>query len=323
MSAPALAARLPASPGTAWPTAVLLFSAALWGLTWWPIKQFGQAGLTAPMLSVLTYGPLSVAALVVLRRSLPQWRGQAGVMLGLVLAGGWANVAFANALMVGEVARVMFLFYLSPVWSVLGGRLVLGERLRPRRLLAVALALAGLVVLLGGWQALLAPFSHADLLALSAGLAFAVNNVLARKGQSIPMAAKTVAVMLGCFVMSAVALTVRSEPWPPITVTLAAGLLAYAAIWLVLATATWQYGVTHLETGRAGIVLVAELVVGVGSAAWLGPSRLGWSDWIGGAFITAAALIEAADSEPTTPPAAHEPAAAAAARARPTSPPLA
>lgn len=304
--------RAPTVPGTAWPTAVLLFSAALWGLTWWPVKQFAQAGISAPVLSVLTYGPLTLVSITLLARDRALWAPQALVLAGIALTGGWANVAFVNALMAGEVARVMFLFYLTPVWSVLGGWLLLGERVRPRRALAVGLALAGLWPVMGGWDAIAGALldgdaSMVDLLALSAGLAFAGSNLLARKGQRIPMAPKTVAVFIGSCALSSTVLIWRGQPLPAIGPQLAGGMLAYAAIWLVLATATWQYGVTHLETGRAGVVMVAELVIGVLSAAALGHSALGPAEWLGGALITLAALIEATDTEPTTEPTTEPP----------------
>ena len=44
---------------------------------------------------------------------------------------------------------------------------------------------------------------------------------------------------------------------------LVAALTAYGFGWLMLATATWQYGVTHLEAGRSGVILIAELLVGL------------------------------------------------------------
>lgn len=285
-----------AASGPAWPTAVLLFSASLWGLSWWPLKGFAAVGLSGPMLSLLTYGVVGLAASVLLVRDWPAWRAQAHLLAALALIGGWANTAFVNALMSGEVARVMFLFYLAPVWSVLGGRIFLGERIRPRRALAVAIALVGLWQVMGGRQALAAPLSGVDLLAVSAGLAFAGNNIVARLGQSIPMTSKTVAVFVGCGVLSAIAVVQQGAQLPGLTPAVGLALLAYGAGWLVLVTATWQYGVTHLESGRAGVVMVAELVVAVVSAELLGEQTLTAAEWLGGALIAAAAVLEATDT---------------------------
>ena len=66
----------------------------------------------------------------------------------------------------------------------------------------MALDAAGLVPMLLG--ALVSGyFWHVLDVALSAGLAFAGNNVIARAGQSIPIRSKTVAVFIGCGVLSA------------------------------------------------------------------------------------------------------------------------
>ncbi|MCY1552549.1 hypothetical protein D9M68_889540 [compost metagenome] len=85
-------------------------------------------------------------------------------------------------------------------------------------------------------------------------------------------------------------------------------LLAYGFVWLLLATATWQFGVTHLESSRAGVILLAELVVAVLTALWFGSETLTPLGWAGGTLIAVAALVEALDSgrapAPTTQPAA-------------------
>ena len=101
-------------------TGVLLFSASLWGLSWIPLKWFIAQGLSGPVVSLLSYGLVGLGALPFIWRDRIAWRPQWGFVLALALVGGWANTSFVNALMTGDVVRVMFLFYLSPVWSLLG-----------------------------------------------------------------------------------------------------------------------------------------------------------------------------------------------------------
>ena len=283
------------------PLLLLFFSASLWGLTWWPVKNFAAAGLSGPWLTLLSYGPVGLAGLYFVWRERAAWRRQLGLFLLLGLVGGWANTAFINALLLGDVVRVMLLFYLSPIWSVLGGRLFLGEKVGPRRMLTVALALAGLWFVIGGAQAFDAPLSTSDLLALSAGLAFAGNNLISRATQSVPMVSKTVVVFMGCGVVSAATLGWQNLPAPTLSVPLGLALLAYGFVWMLLATATWQYGVTHLESGRAGVILITELVVAVLTVTWFGGEEMLPRIWLGGLLIAAASLIEATDNpEPVT-----------------------
>lgn len=284
----------------AWfPLVVLLFSASLWGLSWWPLKGFAAAGLSGPVLVLLTYGVVGIVGLPWLLRERQRWRGETGLLLLLALVGGWANAAFVNALVLGDVVRVMLLFYLSPVWSVLGGRLFLGEAVSRRRALAVVLALAGAFLVVGGLSALAAKLSVADLLALSAGLAFAGNNIVSRAAQSTPVWSKTVSVFAGCGLAALLMLALTGSSavaWPTPTLPLGLALAAYAFGWMLLATATWQYGVTHMEAGRSGVILIAELLVALVSATLIGGEQLAPREWIGGALITAAALLEATDT---------------------------
>ncbi|MFM6986572.1 MAG: DMT family transporter [Hydrogenophaga sp.] len=286
---------LPAHPTDRFATGVLLFSATLWGLTWMPLKAFIAQGLPGPLVSLLTYGSVGVFALALLWRDRAAWRAQWGLVLALVLVGGWANTSFVNAVMLGDVARVMFLFYLSPVWSVLGGWLFLRERIPPARWAAVGGAIVGLWLVLGGpgigGDAL--AFTWVDALSLSAGFAFAANNVIARAAHHVPLRTKTFAVFVGCGLLSAIATALTGRELPEIGAGLWIALLAYGFGWMLLATVTWQYGVSHLESSRAGVILLAELLVSVGTAIAFGGERLGPLGWAGGALITLAALAEA------------------------------
>ncbi|MEZ5664990.1 MAG: DMT family transporter [Burkholderiaceae bacterium] len=287
---------LPSRPSDRFATGVLLFSASLWGLTWMPLKWFIGQGLSGPVVSLLTYGSVGVLAVWLLWRDRVAWHPQWPLVLALLLVGGWANTSFVNAVMMGDVARVMFLFYLSPVWSVLGGRLFLKEHIPPARWVAVAGAIVGLWMVLGSPGLGYGPapaFSWVDVLSLSAGFAFAANNVIARAASRVPLRTKTFAVFIGCGLLSCVATVLTGQGLPDIGPLLWLALLAYGFGWMLLATVTWQFGVSHLESSRAGVILLAELVISVGTAIALGGETLTPLGWAGGALIAAAALAEA------------------------------
>lgn len=288
---------LPRISPPAWlPLGILTFSAMMWGLTWWPLKQFGAAGLSGPFISFVSYGLVGLAGLPFLWRERLAWRGQAGLLMLLALFGGWANASFVYALMIGDVVRVMLLFYLAPVWSVIGGKLFLHETVTRRRLLAVSISLFGAFLVIGGTAAFKVALSIADLLALSAGLAFAGNNVVTRAAHSIPMVSKTIAVFIGCGLISACMLWQQGTSQPEWSPILLIALIIFGFGWLGLATFTTQYGVTHIETGRAGIILIVELLAAVLSATMIGGEKLALREWIGGMLIASAAIVEATDN---------------------------
>jgi drug/metabolite transporter (DMT)-like permease len=214
-------------------------------------------------------------------------------VLLIALLGGWANASFATSLTYGSVVRVLLLFYLAPVWTVLAARLFLGEPLTRLRLTALGLALGGLAFTLGGPDILAAPLSAVDLLALSSGLAFALNNVAIRAGHGLPDAARAVAVFAGCAAISFGFMGWNGEPVPTLAPPHLLALAMLALLWVLPGTLATFYGVARLDAGKAGILLLAELVVGVVSAVVLGGEMLSRQEAVGCALILTAAVIEA------------------------------
>ena len=289
------------------PVWVLLFSASMWGLSSLPLKAFAEYGLSGPLLACVAFGFAGVLGLPLLLREYRQWRHSLPMLVLLALVGGWGNTAYVTALVQGDVVRVMLLFYLLPAWSVLGGRVFLGERISLRRGSAVALALTGAFLVVGGFSAFDAPLSLADLMAVTAGLAFAGNNIIARHAQGIPTASKTVVVFLGCAVLALpLTLVVSGRDAAGLLLDLTPAVLgwlvAYSIGWLALVTATWQWSVSRMEAGRAGVISIAELVVALLAATLVGGETMTVLECVGAVVIALAAILEATDSAVTSPP---------------------
>ncbi|HKK14959.1 MAG TPA: DMT family transporter, partial [Gammaproteobacteria bacterium] len=275
------------------PVGVLLFSAVLWGLTWWPLRYFHQQGLAGASLIFFAYGSVGALLLPLLAVQRGRWGGQGRYLLLIVLLGGFANLSFATVMTYGNVVRAMVLFYLAPVWGVLGGRLFLGERIDAQRWLGVALALLGALLVLGGPGLFAGPPSGYDLLALSSGFTFAMNNVTFRATQRLPVASKVAAMFAGCLVMAGVLLAVEQPPLPPLGTGQWLILPLFGVGWLLLATVATQWAVTHLEAGRASIILIAELVAAVVSATLIGGETVTAVEALGGLLILGATMLEA------------------------------
>jgi drug/metabolite transporter (DMT)-like permease len=281
---------LPRRQGMA--VSALLGGAVLWGLFWWPLKVLNAAGIHGSFVQAVAYGLPALVLLPWVFRTPPR-RSQIGLLLLIALLGGWANASFATSLTYGSVVRVLLLFYLAPVWTILAARLFLGEAFTRLRLTALALALAGLAFTLGGPEILAAPLSAIDLLALSSGLAFALNNVAIRAGHGLPDAARAVAVFAGCAVISLGFMGWNGQPVPALDTSHLLALVALALLWVLPGTLATFYGVARLDAGKAAILLLAELVVGVVSAVLIGGEALSLQEAVGGALILTAAVIEA------------------------------
>lgn len=275
------------------PVLVLLVASLFWGVAWWPLKQLNTLGIGGIPLAFGAFGAVSLLLLPLLIARRRQWAGEGRNLLAIAALGGYANLAFTVAMIYGEVVRVMVLFYLLPVWGVLGGWIFLGERIDAARAVAVALALAGALLILGGFDALRGGIAWTDVLAVSCGMAYAGNNLLFRARQSLPVAHKVAAMLGGCFALAALLMLGQAQPWPAVPAGDWLWVVAYGLGWILLATFATQWAVTHLEAGRAAILIIMELVTAVLTAMWLGGERMSGMELIGAALILAAAVIEA------------------------------
>ena len=278
----------------AWlPALALTFNAFTWGVSWWPFRQLQGAGLHPLWATVLIY---AVAVAVIGLRQ-PRAFGEVlrtPALWVLVLASGTTNATFNWAMTIGDVVRVVLLFYLMPLWAVLLARLLLGERLTPLALLRVALALLGAAVVLwpadGGWPL---PRSVADGLALVGGFSFALNNVMLRREAARSASSRGMAMFSGGAAVAAVLALATSAPLPP---TVSAGWLAGAlllSLAFLLGNLALQYGAGRLPANATAVIMITEVLFAAVSALLLGASQPSAALLAGGALIVSAALLAA------------------------------
>jgi len=271
----------------------LLAGSVFWWLFWWPLKALDAAGIHGSIVQVFAFGLSALVLLPFIWYRYFQWRDQIGLLFLITLLGGWANASLVTALTEGSVIRVMLLFYLAPVWTILAARVFLGEAFTRLRIIALALALAGLAATLGGPEIFATPLSAIDLLALSSGLTFALNNVAIRVGHGLPDTVRAAAIIAGCALISLGFVYWDAQPMHALGTTQLWALAALGLLWVLPGTLATFYGVARLDAGKAAILLLAELVVGVFSAVLIGGEQLSLQEAVGGALILTAAVIEA------------------------------
>ncbi|MQM31510.1 MAG: permease, partial [Candidatus Accumulibacter phosphatis] len=118
----------------------MLGGALVWGVIWYPYRVLRDAGVDGIVSSTLSYGIAFVLGLLIFRRSLLAW-APSWALLWLALAAAGCNLGYVLATLSGEVVRVLLLFYLAPLWTVLLSRLLLDERLNHAGAGVIALSL--------------------------------------------------------------------------------------------------------------------------------------------------------------------------------------
>lgn len=283
----------PASPRV-WAIPSLLFGAAMWGLIWYPYRLLQDVGAGGVATAFLTYLIPLVLAVAFTWRHLLTARAHLGWLAVLALAAGWTNMAYVLAVIEGEVMRVVVLFFLAPLWTVFFARALLREKLTLWGWAIMVFSFAGALVMLwptdGGPPI---PANRAEWIALSAGVSFALANVVTRKIDAVDHWAKSLAVWLGVCVVAGIAATFVAEPFEFLATANTATLLLVLGVGLCIGVMTIavQYGLSHTLANQAIIIFLFELVVAALSSWWWVNETLNLQEWIGAAMIITGSLF--------------------------------
>jgi drug/metabolite transporter (DMT)-like permease len=225
------------------------------------------------------------------------WRERAtlgGWALLLIFSAGWANLGYVLGMLQGEVMRVLLLFYLAPVWTILFSYWLLGERLDRYGYAIVMLSLGGALVML--WTPELGvpvPQDASEWLGLTAGMGFALSNVVSRRSVHLSVELKSVSIWLGTVILTLPFLlwqgglvqSLAEISWPSWGLLLLLGVVMCAISFAV------QYGVTHMAANRAMVLFLFELVVAAAASWLLADERMDWREWMGAALIVSGSLL--------------------------------
>jgi len=197
----------------------------------------------------------------------------------LALASGFTNVGFNWAVTVGDVVRVVLLFYLMPAWALLLARWMLSEPISQKGMLRLALAVAGVLLILKKpddlWPV---PSSLPDWLALGGGFTFALTNVLLRRLEQTTELGRLFAMFVGGTALALLVAVIGSAvkiatPLPAFSWVLAFTVVGMGAIFLI-GNLALQYGASRLKSSTTSLVMLTEIIFASVSAVWLGAAVL-------------------------------------------------
>lgn len=262
--------RVASAPRTAWlPFVALILLALVWGYNWVVMKvgmRYAEPFTFAAMRTFL--GAVFMFMLLpLLRRPLrPQALGLTAIF-GLLQTAAFVGLA-VWAVEMGGAGKTSVLVYTMPFWLLLFAWAVLGERVRGLQWVAVTLALAGLVAILGPWNL---NGLTSSLLAVGAGLVWAMSSVVVkilRSRHDVDLLSLIAWQGLIGSIPLVIVAALTATTVPEWTGGLIAAVLFNIGPANALAWVLWLYILHSLSTGTAGISSLAVPVVGVG-AAWI------------------------------------------------------
>ena len=284
----------------------LVVNAFCYGVMWWPFRYLQDHGIHPLWATVL----VDLVALSFIFAANPKiWRqfiAFPGLWV-LLIGAGMTNVGFNWAVTIGDVVRVVILFYLMPAWVVLLAWPLLGEKPTLKSLGRLVMALCGVVIVLktpeSPWPW---PESMADGLALLGGFSFALTNIMLRKLSGPPPAAVTVAMFGGGAVMCTWAALLGMQQG------LVNALPSMATDWVVavlglslmisVANLALQYGASRLKANTTSLIMLCEVIFASVSSVLLGAGTISLRVALGGGLILLAALLATLSSRPSPNP---------------------
>jgi len=279
---------------SAWPILVLTL---VWGCNW-PILKMGVSELAPLTFRSLTLPLAAVGMLIVSRLSgesiaIPRALWRRLVVLAVFNIGFWNGFVLFGVQQMPS-GRSAILAYTMPIWATMIAALVLHERLSRRKLLGLALGVAGMAVLIGEQITVVRAAPFGALMILAAAIAWATGTVLLRKWQ-LPVPQNTLSgwmMLLGWIPLALLAPVFDPQPLSVELGNLSArGWFAIGYnIFLAGTLAHWAW-FTLARTLPVAVSSLSSLpvpVVGVFSGIVLLGERPGPQEWIALALVVAA-----------------------------------
>ncbi len=271
---------------------------ALWGLFWIPLRQLDAVTAAGPWATFATVliGCLCLAPFGWMGRA--RLRAASNRSLASVALGGASFVLYSNGLLYGQVAVVILLFYLTPIWSTLIARYWLGWGVSWWRYAAIGLGLAGIgLVLQGAHDGMPIPHTLGDGLGLASGLLWSIASTGIHVHVRTRPAETNFVFLAGGTVMAGVLALTLGTASPP---GMASGRFAEGLAWTLLIGGVWwgaslvgfMWATREMEPARVGILLMSEVLVGVVSAAVFAGEPFGGAMAAGAVLVVAAGFLE-------------------------------
>jgi drug/metabolite transporter (DMT)-like permease len=285
---------------------VLMVGGAFWGLLWIPLRAFEGMGLEGAWSTLMAY---TAPAILLVPLSIWRWRTISAQLGTFIAVGAFCGVSFALygvAVLLTEINRVILLFYLTPLWGTVIGVVFLREQLTVQRVIALMLGFIGLLVVLDLGIKFPWPRNIGDWMAFVAGITWALGSTALYRSGGVKAIDQASAFVIGGTIFTGLLLVVAGGSMGSMPTGDAVAKAVPLAILMALVTppvlimTIWP--ATLLSPGRAGILLMTEVLFGLGSAWMLANEILGPRELIGAALILSATVLEVTAQGPSSPP---------------------
>ena len=280
------------------PSLAIVLSTLLWGTWWYPLRLLNEYASNNAIPLTLSF---MLAGFFLLSFSLKNVHlfTKKNIILTIIAAtaGAAAMCLYNEGLLRGNVARILIFFYLTAVWSTIIEIVFLRTPLTIYRAFSIAAGFTGLFIITGLDKGNILPTSLADLFGITSGFLWSVCATIIRINKELDVNFGTSIFILigGLFVIIATLLPdgqVLAGFDTEILSDTYIIILIFAFIWLLPGYWLITFGQDQVDPGRAGILLMFEVVIGIISAYLLANEIITMREFIGAVFVMSAPLIE-------------------------------
>ena len=272
-----------------------LYAGAVWGVFWIPLRALEEAGIHALWITVVYF---LIPTICLIPVSLKRWKhvkkGGLSLQLTAMLSGG-ALLLYSTSIVYTDVVRAMLLFYLTPIWATILARIFLNDAITPSRIIAMVMAILGMLTIFGLGARFPIPQNIGDWLGIASGVLWAVATVRLRMSESHSAIELTAGFFQWSLIFSASAAYLLAPAYIPRveqalpTLPL---LLIFMAILVLPGTYASLWGPKYLSPGIVGLLFMTEIVVGAISVALLAGEPFGIRELTGVLLIAGASMLE-------------------------------
>lgn len=272
-----------------------LYAGAVWGLFWIPLRALEEAGINGLWITVIYFLIPTICLIpVVILRWQHVKEGGVSLQITTMLSGG-ALLLYSTSIVYTDVVRAILLFYLTPIWATILARIFLGDLITPSRVIAMVLAILGMLTIFGLGARFPIPQNIGDWLGIGSGFLWAVAMVRIRKSESHSAIELTAGFFQWSLIFSSgAAFLLAPSQMPDIEQILPALplLLIFTALLVLPGTYASLLGPKYLSPGIVGLLFMTEIIVGAISVALLAGEPFGIRELIGVLLIAGASMLE-------------------------------
>jgi len=205
---------------------------------------------------------------------------------------------YSESLLRGEIAKVVVLFYLAPIWGTLFSKILLKKFFGVSRIISIILGLIGLEIIVGIEKGIFIPSSLVEWIAIFAGISWALGTTffhLAKPTNSIEKTSFTGFMVSVLFILFCLIPGGRSLEFPVSLINLDMvyfWIISFSIFWLLPSILLTYFSVEILDPGRINILLAFEVVVGFASAALLTNELIGIREILGAIFVISSCFVD-------------------------------